>query len=84
MDKAQRTRLAHTGEYHYRRQSLSGMQRRQAIRQGFQDYQHFGWAKDPPFPEGDARRWMWQDGAEMAEKIHTTGSGALEETRGWQ
>jgi|GEM_PF-4262419 len=58
-------------------------ERRRAIRQGYGDFQCFGWQKDPPYPEGDPRRWHWQDGAETAEKFYRTGSGDVEETPGW-
>lgn len=58
-------------------------ERNNAIRQGYGDFQFFAWQKDPPYPNGDPRRWFWQNGAEMAEQIRTTGRGALEQTPGW-
>lgn len=79
MAKPQRAEYA----YHYIRVSLSSMEKRQAIRQGYYDFQCFGWQKDPPFPEGDPRRWHWQDGAEAAESFHRTGQGGMENVPGW-
>lgn len=69
--------------FHYARQTGDAGERRRAIRQGYYDYQWFGWKKDPPYAMGDPLRWHWQDGAEMAEKVRQTGHGSLEATPGW-
>lgn len=70
-------------EFHDARKTMAESDRRNAIRQGYGDFQFFGWHKDPPYPEGDPRRWCWQDGAEMADQVHRTGRGRLQETPGW-
>jgi hypothetical protein len=72
-------------ECHYVRRTLDRTERRRAIRQGYHDYQCFGWSKDPPFAMGDPLRWLWQNGAETAESIHQQRANlsALEETPGW-
>lgn len=71
-------------EYHYARQTMDQGERQRAIRQGYYDFQAFGWQKDPPYPEGDPRRWHWQDGAEIAEKHYRTGQGDMQEAAGWR
>lgn len=70
-------------EYHYARQTGDRSERRRAIRQGYYDYQTFGWEKDPPYAPTDPLRWAWQDGAEQAERNHKNWHGRLEETPGW-
>lgn len=59
--------------------------RRQAIRQGYYDFQCFGWGKEPPFAMTDPRRWLWQNGAEAAEAIRTQRANlaAIESAPGW-
>lgn len=72
-------------EYHYVRQSMDRTDRRRVIRQGFADFQHFGWQKDPPFGMTDPRRWLWQNGAEAAEAVHTQRANlnGIEAAPGW-
>lgn len=72
-------------EYHYVRKTMDRTDRRRAIRQGYHDYQCFGWAKDPPFGMTDPRRWLWQNGAEAAEAIHQQRApmSAIESAPGW-
>ncbi len=70
-------------EYHYVRRTMTQEERQSAIRQGYNDYQCFGWDKDPPYPEGAPRRWHWQDGAEAAEEFRRTGLGGMERAPGW-
>lgn len=71
-------------EYHYLRHKMDGGERRQAIRKGYEDYQHHRWAKDPPYPNGDPRRWLWQDGAEMAERAQRDSRACPEHVDGWR
>lgn len=58
--------------------------RRAAIRKGWEDYQMHQWQKDPPYPMDDPRRWLWQNGAEAAER-YRRGDPAmrLETIEGW-
>lgn len=70
-------------EYHYVRRTMDRTERRRAIRQGWADYQCFAWQKDPPFAQTDPRRWLWQNGAEAAEQMHTRGTGTIEDAPGW-
>lgn len=64
---------------------LAAETRRSAIRQGFQDYQVFGWQKDPPYPAGDPRRWYWQNGADAAEAYHKgRATGDMTQVSGWR
>lgn len=72
-------------EYHYVRKTMDRTDRRRAIRQGFEDFQHFGWHKDPPFGMSDPRRWLWQNGAEAAEAVRTQRANltAIEAAPGW-
>lgn len=72
-------------EYHYVRKTMDRTDRRRAIRQGYHDFQCFGWAKDPPFGMTDPRRWLWQNGAEAAEAIHQQRApmNAIESAPGW-
>lgn len=70
-------------EYHYIHKTLDRTERRRVIRQGYHDFQFFGWQKDPPYGISDPKRWLWQNGAEEAEKIRHTGKGDIEDTPGW-
>lgn len=63
---------------------LSAQERRAAIRKGFGDFQVYGWAKDPPYPNGDPRLWYWHNGADAAFDYHRgRGHGRLEKVAGW-
>ena len=70
-------------EFHFERRTMSRDERRAAIRKGYEDYQAHGWLKDPCYPENDPRRWLWQDGAETAERVHQGRAHGIEETARW-
>lgn len=63
--------------------ALSRPTRRQAIQEGWHDYQCRGWEATPRYGLDDPRRWLWQNGMEGAEAARRNVSFEPARVQGW-